>query len=485
LGEWVSGMTETLQIFISGTQDDLQPERQAVAETIRALGHTPLMAETYGAQPMPSYDAIREMIARADIYLGVYGARYGWKMESGVSVTEFEFTEFRRTRPSRILVYVKDCTPEDEQAAFLDRVQHFKAGYFRRPRFTNPTQLAEWVKEDLAQLIAQVVHEKLRGAPDPLLIQEYLAQVAAQKPYVLWDDQTYIDRTVKPQDEEIFYPRLAARYDPRAPERDAKPEPLDAVLAREKKLVLLGEPGIGKTTALLHLAWETAQRATTAAQLPIFDCQLPIADHITNRKSKIENPFIPIYIELKYYEGGELETLLARRINDMLRPANLMLDADATHSTRILKQWLAQSDMRFLLLLDGLNEVRPEFHTALHGALDALLRTPHHIVISCRERDYDASLRDNAAAFVLQGLQEDEIRNYLQRALGDKGEKLFDVQIRWDEKMRTLAANPLMLWLISVVASQDPEARLPTNRGKLFQTFVAQMPRLRRREVPA
>jgi HEAT repeat protein len=479
-------MTETLQIFISGTQDDLQPERQAVAETIRALGHTPLMAETYGAQPMPSYDAIREMIARADIYLGVYGARYGsLKMESGVSVTEFEFTEFRRTRPSRILVYVKDCTPEDEQAAFLGRVQDFKAGYFRRPRFTNPAQLAEWVKEDLAQLIARVVHEKLRGAPDPLLIQEYLAQVAANKPYVLWDDQTYIDRTVKPQDEEIFYPRLAARYDPRAPERDAKPEPLDAVLAREKKLVLLGEPGIGKTTALLHLAWETAQRAMTAAQLPIFDCRLPIADHITNRKSKIENPFIPIYIELKYYEGGELETLLARRINDMLRPANLMLDADATHSTRILKQWLAQSDMRFLLLLDGLNEVRPEFQTALRGALEALLCTPHHIVISCRERDYDASLRDDAAAFVLQGLQGDEIRNYLQRALGDKGEKLFDVQIRWDEKMQTLAANPLMLWLISVVASQDPEARLPANRGKLFKAFVSQMPRLRRREVPA
>jgi len=466
-------MAETLQIFISGTQDDLQPERMAVAETIRALGHTPLMAETYGAQPMPSYDAIREMIARADIYLGVYGARYGWKMESGVSVTEFEFTEFRRTRPSRILVYVKDCTPEPEQAAFLARVQHFQAGYFRRPKFTNPTQLAEWVKEDLAQFIARVVHEKLHGAPDPILIEEYLAQVAANKPYVLWDDQTYIDRTVvgakdfspQPVGANDFSPRLAARYDPRAPERVAKPEPLDAVLARERKLVLLGEPGIGKTTALLHLAWEAARNQVSPRNLVSGE--------------------IPIYIELKYYEGGELETLLARRVNEMLRPANLMLDADAAQSTRILKQWLAQSDMHFLLLLDGLNEVRPEFQTALRSALDALLRTPHHIVISCRERDYDASLRDDAAAFVLQGLQEDEIRDYLQRALGDRGKALFDEQIRWVGKMRTLAANPLMLWLISVVALQNPEARLPSNRGKLFQTFVAQMPHLRRREVSA
>jgi len=274
-------MTETLQIFISGTQDDLQPERQAVAETIRALGHTPLMAETYGAQPMPSYDAIREMIARADIYLGVYGARYGWKMESGVSVTEFEFTEFRRTRPSRILVYVKDCTPEPEQAAFLARVQHLKAGYFRGPKFKDAAQLAKLVKEDLPKLTKRMVDEAQRGAPDPLLIQEYLAQVAANKPYVLWDDQTYIDRTVKPQDEEIFYPRLAARYDPRAPERDAKPEPLDAVLAREKKLVLLGEPGIGKTTALLHLAWQAARNQVSPRNLVPGE--------------------VPIYIELKYY----------------------------------------------------------------------------------------------------------------------------------------------------------------------------------------
>jgi HEAT repeat protein len=458
---------ETLKVFISGTQDDMQSERQAVSGAVRALKHESVMAETYGTLPHPPIHVVREMIERCDVYVGVYGARYGWKMDSGVSVTEFEFTEFRSRHPNRILVYVKDVTPEPEQAAFLTRVQDFKQGYFRRPKFQDTAQLATWVQEDLAQLIARVWHQ-IRGVPEPTLVEAYLEQVAAQKPYVLWSDRTYIDRTVA-RTEDLFA-RIVTRYDPHTPERaeKAEPEPLEQALACKAKLVLLGGPGLGKTTSLVHLAWEAANRALAAPQ----------------------GGEIPIYVELKYYTGeAELETLLARRVNEILRARNLMLAPDLAESTRILKAWLAQSDARFLLLLDGLNEVRPEFHTPVRGALQALLNSPHRVVISCRERDYDESLRDRAAPFVLRRLQADEIRDYLQRVLGDKGDKLFDEQIRRDDKMRTLAANPLMLWLISAVAQGDPEARLPANRGKLFQQFVAMMPRLRtsegiRAEVP-
>ena len=443
-----------MKIFISGTQDDLQPERKAVAEVIRALGHEPLMAETYGAQPMPSLSAIREMIDQADIYIGVYGARYGWKMDSGVSVTEFEFSEFRRKDSRRILTYIKETLLELDQNVFLTCVQDFKEGYFRRPKFKDTQQLAAWVKEDLPRLIDRTRYD-IPGVSEPALGKVYLEQLAAQKIPTLWDDTLYLDRAVAPSAD--LFARTVARYDPRIPEQNAKTnsEPIQTALVRERKLVLLGEPGLGKTTSLHASARDVAQQAQGE---------------------------IPIYAELKYYDGSELETLLAQSVNKILAASKRMLAPDLAESTRVLKQWLAQSDARFLLLLDGLNEVRPEHHTAIRNALDTLLRFPHCVIVSCREHDYDESLSEHPTAFVLQPLQEDEIREYLQRALGDNGKKLFDDQIHEYEKMETLAGNPLMLWLIALVAQSDPEARLPENRGKLFQQFVAQMPRLRRRE---
>lgn len=497
---------EKLKVFISGTQDDLQPERKAVAEVIHALGHEPLMAETYGAQPIPSLSAIREMIEQADIYIGVYGARYGWKMDSGVSVTEFEFNEFRRKHPDRILIYIKEIRTDLQQDVFLRRVQDLKEGYFRRPKFTTTEQLASWVKEDLAQFIARVVHVKIRGTPEPALIRAYLEQIASQKPYALWSDDTYIERTVVKADglfhtavryksetsrvrDELgvppeIYDELDRRFGLRESFDDAiggplakqaEHEPLVDGLIRERKLVLLGEPGMGKTTSLLRLALEAARRS--------------LAEEGDRE--------IPVYIELKYYNGEELETLFARRMNDILRARNLMLAPNSQESTELLKRWLSKSDAHFLLLLDGLNEVRTEYHTAVRGAIDALFKLPHHVVVSCRERDYDESLKEQAATFVLQGLRVDEIRAYLKSSLEDTGSELFEEQfvsyiqhdedslvsqVVYEEEMVTLATNPFMLWLICEVAKVHPEARLPKNRGKLFRQFVTLMPRLRMKD---
>lgn len=296
--------------------------------------------------------------------------------------------------------------------------------------------------------------------PAPELIQAYLKQVAAQKPYMLWTNQTYINRNVAKSDD--IFSRTVARFDPRTRKEKPKPELLEDALAREWKLVLVGEPGQGKTTSLLHLAWEAANRALASQR----------------------NFEVPIYIELKNYNGEpELETLLAHRVNQILLGAESQLLAfDLSESTRILKIWLGQKGARLLLLLDGLNEVRPEFHVQIREAIQTLLKSQNRIVISCREREYDESLQHSANAYVLQGLGGDDIVKYLRRTLNDKGENLFLSQIRGDEKMETLSANPLMLWLVATVAQSDPQTRLPANRGMLFQRFVAIMPRLRSRE---
>ena len=66
-----------------------------------------------------------------------------------------------------------------------------------------------------------------------------------------------------------------------------------------------------------------------------------------------------------------------------------------------------------MLLLDGLNEVPPEFQMQIGDCLRSLLAYSHHILISCRERDYDKSLRQDTATFALEPPDEAQIADYL------------------------------------------------------------------------
>ena len=139
---------------------DLQAERQVVEQAIAELRLEAVRAETLGSQPVSSRQACLEMARQCDIYLGIYGTRYGW-VPSGdeVSVTEMEFQEARK-RGKDILVYVKDVPEREEaQVEFLRRVEDFDKGLFRRPYFTTPEQLAEWVKEDIAGLVSRRYRE--------------------------------------------------------------------------------------------------------------------------------------------------------------------------------------------------------------------------------------------------------------------------------------------------------------------------------------
>jgi len=106
---------DRLKIFISSTMTDLQAERQAVEQAIADLRLEAVRAETLGSQPMSSRQACLEMARQCDIYLGIYGARYGWVPPGDqVSVTEMEFQEARK-RGKDILVYIKEV-PQREKS---------------------------------------------------------------------------------------------------------------------------------------------------------------------------------------------------------------------------------------------------------------------------------------------------------------------------------------------------------------------------------
>lgn len=238
---------------------------------------------------------------------------------------------------------------------------------------------------------------------------------------------------------------------------EAKPESIESALESFDKIVLLADPGLGKSTALTYLE-------SVVASNTLHGCKT--AWH-----------GIPIRLELKSYAGeSDLEMLLAARVDQVLTRKLARLSGDPGESTRILKDWLTSGKHKFLLLLDGLDEVPPQFHLKIRTALKGLLNYPHRFVVSCRIADYDGSLQNHVALFVLQELQPEEIESYLQQRLGDRGKALFKGQLQPQPRILTLASNPMLLDTMASIAEQDPRCRIPANPGQLLQQFVKLMP---------
>ncbi len=154
---------EKIRVFISSTQTDLRPERDAVEEVVNKLGYECLRAETYNAPAKSPRQACCEMARNCDIYVGIYGKRYGsLDPELGISGTEMEYDEARNENPNKILVYIKQ-EPEYEprQQDFLKKVQDFHEGYFRHDFFFDVGKLTQQLESDLVGWVAEKIH-KLR-----------------------------------------------------------------------------------------------------------------------------------------------------------------------------------------------------------------------------------------------------------------------------------------------------------------------------------
>jgi HEAT repeat protein len=459
---------DRLKIFISGTQKDMQAEREAVQRAIDSVEIAEgIRAETTLSQDQSPKAWIEEQIEACDFYLGVFSHRYGWVIpEETVSATEFEYNLARHgQKPLLIFIRNRRVAEHEEpgfahQERFLARVSDFSRGFLRR-EFEDVEDLERQVAGALRESFVKIIRRATpAGAAFPLvapaLIDAYLRALVEQEPYAAWGGENFVERRAT---------------EARRP-TDATPSsrPLEEILARRRKIVLLGEPGLGKTTSLLRLAWGGARQGLGTGK--------PSAG------TDAAAPEIPVLAELKYY-GGEpgLEPLLARSINDALQARGERLGPDLARSADVLASWLTRPDQRFLLLFDGLNEVRPAHHTQVRGALRSLVSSPHRMVVSCRDTDYDQSLEPDLAPVTLSPLGRNDIYHYLTGRLGDRGKQFFYQQgILAEGKVEGFVSNPLMLWLIAKVAESSPGEDLPRNRGRLIRRFVELMPRIRRRE---
>lgn len=89
---WATGR----RVFVSSLISDMRDERAAARDAIIEVGAQPVMFEELGGQDVSADRAYLQGVRTSEIYLGLWGPRYGIRMPDGYSATHAEFIEAER-----------------------------------------------------------------------------------------------------------------------------------------------------------------------------------------------------------------------------------------------------------------------------------------------------------------------------------------------------------------------------------------------------
>jgi hypothetical protein len=217
-------------------------------------------------------------------------------------------------------------------------------------------------------------------------------------------------------------------------------------------LLILGEPGSGKTTTLLQLARDLIAEV----DLSTFTQPVPVILNLSTWTNKAQ----------------PLDEWLVAELNSKYR----LPKKDG-------QRWL--KERRILPLLDGLDEVRAENRAACVEKLNQLVTDYglQGMVVCSRIKDYtDLNIRlAFYRAIYIQPLTPEQVDEYLNAA----GDKLASLRatLQADEALRSMAQSPLILSVMSLAyqntsAEDLSDPALNTNKARrkhLFDTYITRM----------
>jgi GTPase SAR1 family protein len=189
------------------------------------------------------------------------------------------------------------------------------------------------------------------------------------------------------------------------------------------QLLILGEPGAGKTTMMLELAEDLLRRATADKAEPI-----------------------PVLLSLSSWQNPE-QSFFEWLVSELKRKYGRLFRA---------QQWLENNQL--LPLLDGLDEVAPQHQQVCAVALNAwltgeLVQRPCGVVICCRREEFEQVVQQPLSlygAIYLQALTVEQVEDYFAQV------GLLDVwqTVQQDEALQELLTTPLFLSMFGWVQKQ-------------------------------
>jgi len=485
-------------VFISSTSDDLKDHREQAAKAALASGFSPRMMEYFPARgDVPSLAACRELVGEAEVVVVLVAHRYGWVPDDpsnpgAKSITWLE-CDHARVNGKQVLAFLVDPEyqwPKDKYESYrlveerkkpgiVDEVERNEArladfkkelsGCFRA-KFTDAASVRPLVSEALAAW-RQRHHPTTAAVRDPdrylHALEDDTRQIRIKglktkraEPYFFGIDEIYIPLTT-----------LAVAGPKLEPERQRRIVLERALSAR--KVVLIGDPGSGKSTFLRRVAFELCRnlRGTRPAGVTPFlgvdDRRFPIlirAADLAKLLAADRSPkppdapdWIPYFLgrQSAEYQWGADEEFFRRKLE--AGGCLVMVDGLDESPERRMRERIARLFERATAAFaqcDFLVSTRPQTNVG-----DSVLAGFQPVRIGEVETAEIRTFFDHfARALALNDVETTRFKEALETALAVRPE------------IREMAANPVMATALAVLQHNDQ--RLPEYRVELYGSIL-------------